>query len=495
MAPILILLVIVIYFLVLLGIAWITGKKADNESFFIGNRKSPWPVVAIGMVGASLSGVTFISVPGWVIDSQFSYLQMVMGYLVGYAVIAEILLPLYYRMRLTSIYTYLDQRLGKSSYKTGALFFLLSRTIGASFRLFLVANVLQITIFENWGVPFIVTVGITLGLIWLYTNRGGIKTIIWTDLLQTVFMISAVLLTVFLITRSMDLSFGAMTDLIRENDLSRVFFFDDINDERHFLKQFFAGMFITIVMTGLDQDMMQKNLSCKNIRDAKKNMYSYGIAFLPVNILFLSLGVLLVIFSNKIGLEISGSPDNLFPLVATQGNLGIAVALLFILGLIAAAYSSADSALTSLTTSFTVDILDVKQKSEDEIRSIRRSVHIGFSLLLMIVILIFRAVNDESVISALFTVAGYTYGPLLGMFFFGLFTRRRIRDRVMPFIAIISPVLCFIIDRNSAFLFGGYKFGFELLILNGLLTFSGMLIFSTRAGRDLFQGDLPGKVE
>lgn len=495
MSPLIILLVIVIYFLVLLLIAWITGKKADNESFFIGNRKSPWLIVSIGMVGASLSGVTFISVPGWVVDSQFSYLQMVMGYLVGYVLIAEILLPLYYRLRLTSIYTYLDQRLGKSSYKTGALFFLLSRTIGASFRLFLVANVLQITIFQNWGVPFIVTVGITLGLIWLYTNRGGIKTIIWTDMLQTVFMISAVVLTVFLISRSMGLTFGGMVDVIRDNDLSRVFFFDDINDERHFLKQFFAGMFITIVMTGLDQDMMQKNLSCKNIKDAKKNMYSYGIAFVPVNILFLSLGVLLVVFSEKIGLEISGSPDNLFPLVATQGNLGIAVTLLFILGLIAAAYSSADSALTSLTTSFTVDIMDIRQKSEEEIRLIRRKVHIGFSLLLMLVILIFRAVNDESVISALFTVAGYTYGPLLGMFFFGLFTRRQFKDKLMPYIAIISPVLCFFINQNSALLLGGYKFGFELLILNGLLTFAGMMMFSSRAKQKLFQGNLPGQVK
>ncbi len=480
MSPILILLVIVIYFLVLLVIAWITGKKADNESFFIGNRKSPWLIVSIGMVGASLSGVTFISVPGWVIDSQFSYLQMVLGYLVGYAVIAEVLLPLYYRLKLTSIYTYLDQRLGRSSYKTGAIFFLISRTIGASFRLFLVANVLQITIFENWGVPFIVTVVITLGLIWLYTNRGGIKTIIWTDMLQTIFMISAVVLTVILISRSMGLSFSALVGVIRENDLSRVFFFDDINDERHFLKQFFAGMFITIVMTGLDQDMMQKNLSCKNIKDARKNMYSYGIAFVPVNILFLSLGVLLVIFSKSIGLEISGSTDNLFPLVATQGNLGIAVTLLFILGLIAAAYSSADSALTSLTTSFTVDIMDISQKSEEEIRKIRRRVHIAFSILLMLVILVFRAVNDESVISALFTVAGYTYGPLLGMYFFGLFTRRQLRDKVMPYIAIISPLLCYLINHYSAFLLGAYQFGFELLILNGMLTFAGMIMFSRR---------------
>lgn len=480
MSPLLILLVIVIYFMVLLGIAWITGKKADNESFFIGNRKSPWLIVSIGMIGASLSGVTFISVPGWVIDSQFSYLQMVLGYLVGYAVIAEILLPLYYRLKLTSIYTYLEKRFGKNTYKTGAAFFLLSRTIGASFRLFLVANVLQITIFENWGVPFIVTVGITLGLIWLYTNRGGIKTIIWTDMLQTIFMLSAVVLTIILIARSMELNFSGMVQVIRDNDLSRVFFFDDINDKRHFLKQFFGGMFITIVMTGLDQDMMQKNLSCKNLKDAKKNMYSYSIAFVPVNIIFLSLGVLLVIFSKNIGLDITGSPDNLFPLVATQGKLGTGVTLLFILGLIAAAYSSADSALTSLTTSFTVDIMDVRNKSEEEIRRTRRKVHIGFSFLLMLVILVFRAVNDESVISALFTVATYTYGPLLGMFFYGLFTKRNVRDQAMPYIAIMSPVLCFFLNKYSVVLMGGYQFGFELLIVNGLFTFLGMILFSTR---------------
>lgn len=480
MTPVLILSVVAAYFLVILLIAWLTSRKADNDSFFIGNRKSPWLVVAIGMLGASLSGVTFISVPGWVIDSQFSYMQMVLGYLLGYAVVAEILLPLYYNLRLTSIYTYLSKRFGVYSYKTGASFFLLSRTIGASFRLFLVANVLQLTIFDAWNVPFLLTVGLTLAMIWLYTNKAGIKTIIWTDLLQTIFMISAVILTVILISRSLNLDLKGVISSVSKNEFSRMFFFDDINDKRHFLKQFFGGMFITIVMTGLDQDMMQKNLSCRSLKDAKKNMYLYSIAFVPVNLVFLALGVLLVIFAGRNGMSLPGTTDNLFPLIATTGGLGPAVAILFILGLIAAAYSSADSALTSLTTSFTVDILDGSSMEESRLRRTRKLVHIGFSLLLMAVIMIFRAVNDQSVIAALFTVAGYTYGPLLGMFAFGIFTKREVKDRYMPLIAILSPLLCFLLNRYSEVLFSGYKFGFELLIVNGLITFGGMLIMSRK---------------
>lgn len=480
MRPITILLTIVVYFLILLVIAWFTGRKANNEGFFIGNRRSPWIVVAIGMIGASLSGVTFISVPGWVIDSQFSYLQMVFGYLAGYVVVAEILLPLYYRLKLTSIYTYLDQRFGRWSYKTGASFFLLSRTIGASFRLFLVANVLQITIFDSWNVPFFVTVCITLALIWLYTFRGGIKTIIWTDTLQTVFILSALILTIIYISRSLDFDFGGMVEAVKNHKMSRIFFFDDINDKRHFLKQFLGGMFITIVMTGLDQDMMQKNLSCRSLKDARKNMYVYSIAFVPVNLLFLVLGILLVLFAGSVGIGIPQQTDNLFPIIATTGGLPQIVTLLFILGLIAAAYSSADSALTALTTSFTVDILGKGGEEENVVRKIRIRSHLMFSSILLIVILIFRVVNDQNVISALFTMAGYTYGPLLGMYAFGLFTRRKLNDTMMPVIAILSPVLTLIINRYSQLLFGGYQFGFELLLVNGLLTFVGMLIISNR---------------
>lgn len=482
MKPITILFVIAIYFCLLLIIGWFTGRKANSEGFFIGNRRSPWIVVAIGMIGASLSGVTFISVPGWVVDSQFSYLQMVFGYLAGYIVIAEVLLPLYYRLKLTSIYTYLDQRYGRLSYKTGALFFLLSRTIGASFRLYLVANVLQITIFDAWNVPFIVTVAITLALIWLYTFKGGIKTIIWTDTLQTLFMLSGLILTIIYISRSLDFDFAGMVGAIRDNELSRVFFFDDINDKRHFLKQFLGGMFITIVMTGLDQDMMQKSLSCRNVGDARKNMYVYSFAFVPVNLLFLVLGVLLVMFANSSGLIIPDQTDNLFPLIATSGKLPVIVTLFFILGLIAAAYSSADSALTALTTSFTVDILGKGGEEESRLGKTRFRVHLMFSFLLMGVILLFRIVNDQNVISALFTVAGYTYGPLLGMYAFGLFTRRKLTDRMLPAIAIASPVLTFLVNRYSWLLLGDYKFGFELLLVNGLITFMGMLLFSRKGG-------------
>ncbi len=476
MSPALILLVILLYFSMLVLIGWFTGRKADSESFFIGNRKSPWFIVAIGMLGASLSGVTFVSVPGWVMESQLSYMQMVLGFLVGYTVIAEVLLPLYYKLRLTSIYTYLEKRFGHSSYKTGALFFLLSRTIGASFRLFLVATVLQFTVFDAWKVPFVVTVFITLLLIWLYTFKGGIKTIIWTDTLQTIFMLSAVILTVIYISKSMDLNLGSMIETVRENDLSKIFFFQNFNDERHFLKQFFGGMFITIVMTGLDQDMMQKNLSCRNLRDAKKNMYTYSIAFVPVNLIFLVLGVLLVIYTSFAGMAMPEQADTLFPLVATRGGLPPIVSMFFILGLIAAAYSSADSALTALTTSFTVDILGKGGEKESVLKKVRFRVHILFSFILMAVIMLFRLINDQSVISALYTVAGYTYGPLLGMFAFGLFTRWKVHDRLLPYVAIASPLICILLNTFSEELFWGYKFGFELLIVNGLITFLGMLI-------------------
>lgn len=475
--------IIVLYFGVLLAIGAFTSRNANNESFFLGNRQSPWYIVAFGMLGASLSGVTFISVPGWVGDSQFSYLQLVFGYLLGYFVVANVLLPLYYRLNLTSIYTYLDTRFGFFSYKTGAAFFLLSRIIGASFRLFLVATVLQVAVFDAWEVPFVVTVIVTILLIWLYTNRGGIKTIIWTDTLQTAAMLTAVVLTIYFIAKQMDLSFVQMVQTIRESEYSRTWFFDDWNDKRHFLKQFFSGAFITIVMTGLDQDMMQKNLSCRNVSDAKKNMYWYGFAFLPVNLIFLSLGVLLFIFANQQGIAIPAQTDELFPIIATQGYLPKVVSILFILGIIAAAYSSADSALTALTTSFTVDILSPQGKTEQEVKQIRRRVHIAISIVIAGVIMIFRAVNDQSVISAIFTVAGYTYGPLLGLYAFGLFTRFQVRDKWVPLVAIFSPVFCYFLAKYSPLLFNGYKFGFELLMVNGAITFLGLLLISRRGVR------------
>ena len=474
MEPIHILLIILGYFMLLILISWITGKSDDdNKTFFLGNRQSPWFVVAFGMIGTTLSGVTFISVPGWVADSQFSYMQMVMGYLLGYFVIATVLMPLYYRLNLTSIYSYLDQRFGFWSYKTGAFFFLLSRTIGAAFRLYLVANVLQLTVFDAWHVPFSVTVIATILLIWLYTFRSGIKTIIWTDTLQTFFILLAVGITIWLISDEMNLGLKGLYDTLRDSEYSQIVFFGDWSDTKHFVKQFLAGAFIAIVMTGLDQDMMQKNLSCKNIGEAQKNMFWFSIALVFVNLFFLSLGVLLYQFAALKGITATG--DNLYPIIAMQGGLGIAVGLFFILGLIAAAYSSADSALTALTTSFSVDFLNIDQKDEQQQVKLRQWVHVSFSVILVLVILIFKLINDDSVISALFKAAGYTYGPLLGLYAFGLFTKWQVRDKWVPIIALVSPLICYIFNLNAEEWLG-FQLGFELLILNGLLTFIGLLM-------------------
>ncbi|MCK5823561.1 MAG: sodium:solute symporter [Bacteroidales bacterium] len=482
MSPTIILITIIIYFAFLFVISYFTGKNANNDTFFVGNKKSPWFVVSFGMIGASLSGVTFISVPGWVGTSYFSYLQLVLGYLLGYFFIAKILLPIYYNLNLTSIYSYLEKRFGYYSYKTGASFFLLSRSIGAAFRLFIVANVLQLVVFDYWHIPFIVTVGLTILLIWLYTFKGGIRTIVWTDTLQTLFMLLAVGFAIYYISSSLNFNFKEMVNAVADSKLSKTWFFDDWNDKRNFFKQFFSGAFITIAMTGLDQDMMQKNLSCKNLKDAQKNMYWYGFAFLPANILFMSLGVLLYIFASKNGIAIPAHTDDLFPIIATKGFINPVVGIFFILGLIAAAYSSADSALTALTTSFTIDILNIRKKFKDERtrKKIRMRVHIGVSIALAILIMLFKAINNQSVISAIFTVAGYTYGPLLGMYAFGLFTNYNLKDKLVPYIAIASPIICLVINHFSEFWFNGYKFGFELLILNGLITFIGLLFIKKK---------------
>lgn len=463
MSPAFILSIIVAYFLVLVVISYLTGKSDSNEAFFLGNKQSPWYVVAFGMIGATLSGVTFISVPGWVADSQFSYIQMVLGMTAGYIVIANVLMPLYYRLNLTSIYSYLEKRFGVVSYRTGSFFFLLSRTIGASFRLYLVANVLQLAIFDAWNVPFWLTVSLTILLIWLYTFRSGIKTIIWTDTLQTLFMLLAVGVSIWLISDQMQLGIGDLISTIQSSEYSQMFFWEG---KQNFLKQFFSGMFIAIVMTGLDQDMMQKNLSCPNIADAKKNMYWFSAALIVVNIFFLCLGAMLYIFAEKQGLTIAKG-DDLFPIVALKGQLGLGVGVFFILGLIAAAYSSADSALTSLTTAFCVDFLKVEDRPSKKQVKQRKWVHVAFSLLLVLAILIFKAINDESVIAALFKVAGYTYGPLLGLYSFGLFTKWNINDRWVPLVAIASPIICYILQLYI-------PFGFELLIVNGAITFTGL---------------------
>jgi len=466
-------LIVALYFLVLMVISFVTGKKNDNKTFFLGNRQSPWYIVSIGMIGASLSGVTFISVPGWVGATQFTYLQMVAGYFLGYLVIAHILLPVYYKLNLTSIYTYLEKRFGTWTYKTGASLFLISRTIGASARLYLMANVLQLSLFNALGIPFAITVAITILLIWLYTFRGGIKTIIWTDTLQTIFMLTSVIITIIYMAKSMNLGFGSLVETINNSELSRIFVFDDWSSKQHFVKQFFTGAFITIVMTGLDQDMMQKNLSCKNIKDAKKNMVWYGFAFVPTNILFLSLGALLYIFANHHGLTLPERSDDLFPMVVNSGLLPAAVGVFFILGLVAAAYSSADSALTSLTTSFSVDILNHNNK--EITKRTRIAVHIMFSILLGVTIILFRVFKADSIISTIFDLAGYTYGPLLGLYAFGLFNKLQIKEKWVPLIAILAPVITWVLAFNSLNWFG-FSLGYEKLMLNGLFTYLGLLV-------------------
>lgn len=477
MSPLLILSFILGYFLVLMLISHFTSKQADNSTFFIGKHQSPWYLVAFGMIGASLSGVTFISVPGWVGSSHFSYMQVVFGYFLGYIVIAQVLMPLYYKLNLVSIYTYLKDRFGVNAYKTGASFFLISRTIGASFRLFLVANVLQFLIFNQWGVPFFVTVALTILLIWLYTFKGGIKTIVWTDTLQTLFMLVAVVITIYIISKELGIGLSEMISEVKNSEYSQIFFFDDWNDKRHFVKNFLSGMFITIVMTGLDQDMMQKNLTCKNINEAKKNMYSFSLVLIFVNLAFLVLGALLFIYAQKVGINIPERTDNLFPLIASE-YLTTTAGIFFILGLVAAAYSSADSALTALTTSVCVDFLDIDNKEENKKISLRKRVHVLISVLLFIVILIFNLISDESVISSLFKAAGYTYGPLLGLYSFGLMTKRKVKDKLLPYICIVSPVLSYLLNLYSQELLNGYKFNFEILIVNGLLTFVGLWTIS-----------------
>ncbi|NUM49540.1 MAG: sodium:solute symporter [Flavobacteriales bacterium] len=481
MQPSFILFIIALYFLLLVIISFVTAKGADNKSFFIGAKKSPWFLVAFGMIGASLSGVTFISIPGWVGATQFAYMQTVLGYLLGYVVIATVLMPLYYRLNLTSIYTYLEQRFGFFSYKTGASFFLLSRTIGASFRMFLVANVLQFTIFDTMGIPFWFTVVATIFFIWLYTFKGGIKTIVWTDTLQTLFMLLAVVFTILLIGRQLNWELLEVFAQIKESEYSQIFFFTESHSPNYFWKHFLGGAFIAISMTGLDQDMMQKNLSCKNIKEAKKNMLWFSVVLVFVNLLFLCLGALLYLYCEKMQIALPEKSDNLYPMLAMGGYLGDVVGVIFILGLIAAAYSSADSALTALTTSFCIDILSIeKHFSENQQIKIRKRVHMGTSAVMFLCILLFHALSNDSVIKELFTIAGYTYGPLLGLYAYGLLTHFQVNDKWVPVVCILSPILCYVLNHYSETWFGGYKFGFELLILNGILTFVGLLVIRKR---------------
>jgi len=477
-----VLIIIAVYFGVLMLISHLTSRKGSgNDAFFRANKSSKWYVVAVAMIGTSISGVTFVSVPGMVRNLDMTYMQMVFGFFFGYLVIAYVLLPLYYRLNLTTIYGYLDQRYGSKSYKTGAWFFLLSKIVGAAARLYLVAFILQTLVFDAWGVPFVVTViGIIL-VIWLYSHKSGIKTIIWTDWLQTILFITALVLIVWQVGIQLNLNFEGMATAIKESPHSRIFVFDDWASTQHFFKQFFSGMFITIVMTGLDQDQMQKNLTIHTLKDAQKNVVSYGLAFVPINFLFLCLGVLLIYFAEQNGIILPEVSDNILPVIASK-YLGPVVLGIFVVGIVAAAFSSADSALTALTTSFCVDILHMKavsQTKEQEKKDIhtRRMVHVAISAVFVLIILLIEAIGSDSIINAIYKLASYTYGPLLGLYFFGLYTRVKPTDKYVPWVAIAAPVLCFVIEVAMKQWFG-YQVGYELLLLNGLITGLGLWAIS-----------------
>ncbi len=480
-----ILLFIGAYFLFLMIVAWWTGRRADSRDFYIAGRNAPWLLVAIGMIGTSLSGVTFISIPGKVgvsgANEHFAYMQMVFGYLLGYLIIGTVLLPLYYRLNLISIYGYLGKRFGRMAHLTGSGFFLLSRLIGSAFRLFLVAMVLQVFVMDAYGLPFWLTVTIAVALIWVYTFRGGIKTIVWTDTIQTLSMLAAVGLTIYAIGQAMDRNFLELVEMVKESRYSKMFYFEGgWSDPNNFFKQFFSGALIALVMSGLDQDMMQKNISCRNLRDAQKNMLTYSIILVFVNVFFLTLGALLYLYAEHIQMPLPDSSDQLYPVIALQ-HLSPLIGLVFLTGLLAAAYSSADSALASLTTAFSVDFLNLEQRpwEEGRKRRVRIGVHLGFSLLLLLITVVFRSFHDEAVINTLFKMAGYTYGPLLGLFAFGLFTRRQVPESLVLPIALIAPVLAYVINDHSAEWFHGFQFGFLIVLLNGVLTFAGLWLVSS----------------
>jgi Na+/proline symporter len=480
MSPLIISICIIGYFSLLLLISWFTSKNASHHDYYIGNRQSAWYLVAFGLIGDSLSGVTFVSVPGAVASQQFSYMQLVFGYLVGYIVIARVLLPLYYKLNLTSIYSYLGTRFGPNAQKTGSFFFLISRLIGAGFRLFISATVLDVFIFSQWNIPFWLTVSVIILLILLYTYRGGIKTLVFTDTLQSGFLLMGVVLSIVAISRELNYGFADMVFAVKDSSYSQIFFWD-WREKSFFFKQFFSGAFIAIVMTGLDQNMMQKNLSCRSLPEAQRNLYSFSIVLIFVNLFFVALGALLYIFATSKGIPLPQRTDQLFPLLALN-HLGVFAAIVFILGITAATFSSADSVLTTLTTSFCIDFLNIDTSTvEDQHRLTRRWVHVGFSFALLLLILLFEKINNDAVINSVFTAAGYTYGPLLGLFAFGLFNKRIASDRWIPMICLSAPLITWFIDMNSVAWLNGYKFGFELLILNGALTYLGLLLSTNKA--------------
>lgn len=475
MNPIFILLTLTAYFALLFTVSYLSGRKADNAGFFTGNRRSSWYVVAFAMIGASISGVTFVSVPGMVGVNGFGYLQMVLGFIVGQFIIAYVLTPLFYRMNLVSIYGYLENRFGKSSYRTGAWFFFLSKMLGASVRLFLVCLTLQLLVFQPYGLPFLLNVFITVALVWLYTFRGGVKSLVWTDSLKTFCLIVSVVLCIGYIASDMHFTFGSLYTLLDEKGLSRTFYFDDVNSRQYFFKQFLASIFTMIATTGLDQDLMQRNLSCKNFRESQKNMMVSILMQTVIIFLFLMLGGLLYLFAESHQIHVEKS-DELFPLIATGGYFPIVVGILFIVGLVSSAYAAAGSALTALTTSFTVDILGTDGRSEESVSRLRQRVHLGMAVLMGITLYIIHLLNNTSVIDAVYILASYTYGPILGMFAFGILTPWHVRDRYIPVVALVAPLCCFILDQHSEAWFSGYRFSYELLILNALFTFLGLCL-------------------
>lgn len=465
-----IILTILSYFGVLLLVSRLTAKQSTNDTFYRGNRQSPWYLVAFGMIGASISGVTFVSVPGMVNTIGMTYLQTCLGFVLGYVAVAFVLLPIYYRLNLTTIYSYLQQRLGTRSYKTGAWFFLLSKMSGAAVKFYVVCMILQRFVLDALGIPFVLTVLVLVALIWLYTRRGGIKTLVWTDTFQTFCMFMALIFIIVNVMSMLNLSVNQVVTTIVQDERSRVFVFDDWVSKQNFWKLFVSGIFIVVVMTGLDQDMMQKNLTCKTLREAQKDMCTYGLAFVPANLLFLCLGVLLSMLAQQEGIALPSSGDELLPMFAATGKMGNMVVVLFTIGIVAASFSSADSALTALTTTYCVDI---KEKADDE--ALRHRVHAGMSVVFIIFILLFRTFNSTNLIDAIYILVSYTYGPLLGLFAFGLFTKYQVTDRWVPYFAILSPILCYVLDVLAQQLWG-YHFGYELLMLNGAFTFAGLYV-------------------
>lgn len=476
MNPIAVLLTISVYFVMLFGISWWAGRGSDNAAFFNGGRQSAWYMVAFAMIGSMISGVTFVSVPGMVAASGYGYLQMILGFVVGQLLIAYVLVPLFYRMNLTSIYEYLEQRFGLSTYKSGAWLFFVSKTLGAAVRFYLVCLTLQLLVFGPLHIPFVVNVALSMALVWLYTSQGGVKSLIWADSLKTLCLLLSVILSIVFIAKNLGLDFNSLCATVWNEH--RIFFFDDISEKQYFWKQFLAGVFTMIATNGLDQDLMQRNLSCRNSRESQKNMIISGVMQLPVIALFLFLGTLLYRYAASTGLQVS--KDELFPTIATNGGLPVIVGIMFIIGLVAAAYNAVGSALTALTTSFTLDILNAKNLAEEALKVLRKKVHVALTVVMGIVILVFNLLNSTSVIDAVYVLASYTYGPILGLFVFGIFTRLQVRDRLIPLVVILSPALCFIVDRNSEVWFGGYKFSYELLILNAAFTCLGMLLISKR---------------